>query len=705
MLPKINQKLIPLIIFGLLSLSSLTISSAQTANNPIYLPIINNDPSRWIGPFGGYIVSIAYDPSNPQVVYAGTFGSGMYKSVNGGLNWQPINQGLTNLYINTIAIDPRQPSILYAGTYHSQIYKSVDGGSSWIWSGSGMQDQAIVYSIAIDTLPGVGNIYASTRGISSDCNPPWNGVVYKSSDSGQTWTPSWADVGTTQDWIYSLVVDPNDHDTIYAAAHENGPNKSSDEGGIWYTIQNGVSDWSGRAIGISPDYSLGTTLFYGVWHFDTLYKSESAGGEWYRPDPNIPWSKVYSLTIDPVHPDTIYLATFNRGILKSVDGGNTWPYGSLQDDPIYSIAVNPIDSAQLMAGTSGDGLYRSTNSGSSWQQSVSGINNSMVTSVVPSKSYANTIYASLYGAGVNRSTDQGRSWVGINTGLTDKFVHRLVMSPSQPGLLYALTDTGGLFRNDLNTANGWMSVNSGLPLSQNNEPAYPADHPFATLDMQEAIAAPQESPITITTASDKLLDMVYAPSNPQIAYIGTGNSGVYKSINGGSSWQASGLAGKSIRGVAVDLTNPNLVYAISSDPGACTYNGILQISTNGGSTWNPNSALLNFYSLAASANESGVLYAGTSNGVYRLQAGNWTSLGLSGKMITTLTLDPAQPGWIYAGTDQGAYYSKDHGVSWNFVDGNLDGQTVETITINPIQPNLVYFATKTHGIFLLANRF
>ncbi len=77
-------------------------------------------------------------------------GVGVYKSMDGGLNWQSANHGLTNLYINSLAIDPTHPSTLYAGTYHNQVYKSQDGGNSWIWSGTGMQDQAIVYTIAID---------------------------------------------------------------------------------------------------------------------------------------------------------------------------------------------------------------------------------------------------------------------------------------------------------------------------------------------------------------------------------------------------------------------------------------------------------------------------------------------------------------------------------------------------------------------------
>jgi hypothetical protein len=70
------------------------------------------------------------------VIYAGTFGSGVYKSIDGGYFWNAASRGLTNLEVYSLAIDPTQPSTLYAGTYHSQVYKSIDGGNTWTWSGS-----------------------------------------------------------------------------------------------------------------------------------------------------------------------------------------------------------------------------------------------------------------------------------------------------------------------------------------------------------------------------------------------------------------------------------------------------------------------------------------------------------------------------------------------------------------------------------------
>src|SRR4030043_497596 len=480
--PKINRILIPCIIFILISLGNPTISSGQAPetntfipiilnnpseraqNNKLYLPIISYDPPSWIGPYGGTIITAVIDPSDTQVVYAGSFGSGVFKSEDGGDSWHAVNQGLTNLYIYSLAIDPTLPSTLYAGTYHSQVYKSQDGGNSWTWSGSGIQDQAVVYSLAVDPETS-SNVYASTRGISNNGFEPWNGVEYKSSEGGQSWTPSLTDVGGigVKDWVYSLAINPNSPNQLFAATHENGPFRSDDYGSTWHTIHDGINDPSGRAIVISPQAEFSSILYHGVWHFDSVYKSVNSGDLWTGANNGIPQEMVYSMAIDPNSPDSVFLATFSHGLLRTSDGGDSWQNTGLADQ-IYTVIINPKLTNIMFAGTSGNGLFRSADYGSSWQRSDTGINNAIVTSGVPSPTDPDKITSSLYGAGVFQTANRGQSWEEENAGLGDKLVHDLVMDPAHPGRLYALTDSGGLFQNDLNTGKGGISIVGGLPL-------------------------------------------------------------------------------------------------------------------------------------------------------------------------------------------------------------------------------------------------
>ena len=637
------------------------------------------------------------DPSNPQVVYAASWGSGVFKSQDGGKNWQSANLGLGNLYIDSLAIDPFQTALIYAGTYKNQVYMSKDGGNTWTWSGVGMQDQAIVYAIAVDPVTST-IVYAATRGVSNNGTPPWNGVVYKSGNAGQSWTPVLTNVGGSdvQDWVYSLAVSPIDHNNVYAATHEHGPYHSSTYGDSWNSIHDGINDDSGRAIVISPEYRDGTTMYYGVWHFDSVYKSLDGGNDWFLANRAIAYTKVYSMAINPLQTDSVYLATFGRGIMKTLDGGISWQAAGLQDDLIYSLAINPVSTSILYAGTAGNGLQKSQDGGKSWLPANTGVDNAMATRVLVSPSDPKRLFASIYGAGVYQSTDHGRTWSEMNAGLGDKFVHALVQDPDQHGVIFALTDTGGLFQNDVNSGNGWVSLGQGLPLTQTHPPDYPVDYPFAIREMQESVATLESIIPANQTTSVNLLVMSYALSNPQIAYMGTGGSGVYISADGGLSWLPAGLGGESVHSLAVDAINPNLVYAATATPGS------LKISLNGGNSWMDASLPVTFYSLATIPTMPGILYAGTSSGFYLYQSGSWTQLGLADQVVTAIAFDPLYPERMYAGTsDGGAFYTSDAGLSWQTVDRNLIGLTIQSIQIDPTYPNWVYFSTKTHGIYVL----
>ena len=697
---KINRLLIPLILTIPLIFGAVIISVSGAPIHNFFFPLISDDLSAWIGPYGGYVVTTVFDPINPQVVYAGTWGSGVYKSADGGLSWQPINQGLSNYYINSFSIDPVNPTILYAGTYKDQVFKSKDGGENWSWSGSGMQDQAIVYTIAIDPLSS-STIYAGTRGVSNNGQYPWNGVIYKSVNAGNTWQAVLSDVGGTdhQDWAYHLVVNPSAHNTIYAAFHEHGPYRSLDSGNSWSPIREGIEDLTGRAILIDPETSNPSTLYYGVWRYDSVYKSTDGGDSWLLSNNGIYYTHVFGMVIDRLLTDTIYLATFNHGVLKTMDGGETWDPAGLQDDKIYTLVIKPGSSKDLLAGTYGDGIYRSSDGGVKWQHSNTGIDNANPTSVIISPTNPLKLYASIYGAGVLQTAVGGHTWDEMNTGLGDKFVSSLIQDPAHPELIYALTNQSGLYRNNLNTSTGWVSLGEGLPLSSFNPPAYTADHPFATFEMQEFEAAAAQITGTNQLTNVSLQAMVFSPSDPQIAYLGTLGAGVYQTTDAGTTWQPAGLEGQSILNLAVDTVDSDIVYA-STD-----ISGSLKISFNGGDVWEDSKLPVIFYSLATTPALPGSLYAGTSQGIYRYSAGNWNLIGLEGRAITALSISAARPGLIYAGTTAGAYYSLDFGLTWKPVDQNIANLTIQYIRIDPVYPNWAYFCTTTHGIYFASLRF
>ena len=93
------------------------------------------------GPEGGSIEALAIDPHTPTTIYAGTYGSGIFKSTDGGENWTAINTGLTGLLVLALAIDPHTPATVYTAIDTVSIFKSTDGGEHWIPINAGLFQQ------------------------------------------------------------------------------------------------------------------------------------------------------------------------------------------------------------------------------------------------------------------------------------------------------------------------------------------------------------------------------------------------------------------------------------------------------------------------------------------------------------------------------------------------------------------------------------
>jgi hypothetical protein len=138
---KLKLLIIPIIIIIFLSLGKQSNSAGQAPVKGVFLPMIGYSSTTWLGPYGGTIIAVAVDPTNPNIVYAGTFGAGVYKSIDGGQIWSSSSEDIANLEIYSLAIDPKNPLILYAGTYGNQVYKSTDGGNTWAWSGTACKIQ------------------------------------------------------------------------------------------------------------------------------------------------------------------------------------------------------------------------------------------------------------------------------------------------------------------------------------------------------------------------------------------------------------------------------------------------------------------------------------------------------------------------------------------------------------------------------------
>jgi photosystem II stability/assembly factor-like uncharacterized protein len=352
------------------------------------------------GQLPGNATVLAIDPRTPATVYAGALGRylsdsmvpgmGVFKSTDGGKNWNSVNAGLTAIPVRKLAIDPQARATLYAGALGAGVFKSTDGGTSW----SSVNDLRLIrstgiYDLAVDPQTPT-NIYVSSTG-----------NLMKSTDGGM----SWAATGPSS--IQALAIDPHAPATLYAGT-EFRVLKSTDGGTTWRAT--GFRQNSVFALAIDPQAPAtlyaGTRRFYLNGDRAGVVKSTDGGASWSAVNTGLPNAAVVALAIDPQTPTTLYAGTFfDRsagvgGVFKSIDGGDTWSAVNtgLTNLDVRALAIDPQTPATLYAGT--------------------------------------------YGGGVFKSTDGGVSWSAFNPGLTNLFVESVVVDPRRPTTLYASTGVG-----------------------------------------------------------------------------------------------------------------------------------------------------------------------------------------------------------------------------------------------------------------------
>jgi photosystem II stability/assembly factor-like uncharacterized protein len=167
--------------------------------------------------------TLAVDPSNPRLVYGGTWGNNLARSKDGGESWRPIHSGLETLTVHSILLNPANPSEIWVGTVED-IYRSDDRGASW-QALRGPRVGATTYALWRDTERGA--VLAGTS----------NGL-YRSSDGGASWER--LDLGLA---AAVTVLCPGDG-VLYAGTEGAGLYRSLDGGESWQAWGTSLADHS-----------------------------------------------------------------------------------------------------------------------------------------------------------------------------------------------------------------------------------------------------------------------------------------------------------------------------------------------------------------------------------------------------------------------------------------------------------------------------
>jgi hypothetical protein len=308
------------------------------------------------------------------------------------------------------------------------------------------------------------------------------------------------------------------------------------------------------------------------------------------------------------------------------------------------------------------------------------------------------LFAALSPGWTQRSTDGGASWSDFHDGLPDRYINALVAHPTETLVLYALTENSGLYIRHTTLSPSWSAAGGGLPAAAAPAPAGPSPSDPSRDFWLDYLPGIFDTPSQASAllAQTPLRAMVFAPTNPLSAYIGTAGAGVYKSTDDGFSFSPSGLSGLTVRCLEVAPNDPARLYACTDGSGS------VRRSTNGGASWTSlNLPAGTANDLAISPASPAVLFAATDVGVYKYVAG-WIASGLNGLNVTAIAAHPTNPNLIYAGTSSGAYLSSDGGATWQPGPSELEGVRIHSIQFDPNNPDLVYFTTYGHSVLRLS---
>jgi photosystem II stability/assembly factor-like uncharacterized protein len=376
-----------------------------------------------------------------------------------------------------------------------------------------------------------------------------------------------------------------------------------------------------------------------------------------------------------------------------------------QAESVIAVAIDPRDSNIVYAGTSA-GAFKSTDGGISWSavksRLITDANGPSVISVMAiDPQNPDTVYAIETYTGVFKTTDAGASWTAVYsepttpTGLTV-----LRIDPQNPGTMYAGTPVG-IFKTTDAGAN-WTAVNAGLPSDTNGHLT------ICTL------AIDPQTPSTIYA--------LYVVTSADVGFWVGG--GVFKSVDGGVNWTRLNTPGGSdwltdlTSGLAIDPQNPSIVYVGNMY-------GVIK-TTDGGASWrwvnsgfpvSPNFILPNqnvaVTTLAIDPRNPGTVYAGSflysapGSAVFKTTNGgaSWkaVSSGLTGFYYAEiLAIDSQNPSTIYARAVVGGsggllFKTMNGGANWTAVNSGLPNN-VTALAIDPQNSSTVYAGTGS-GVF------
>ena len=718
-----------LTIFSVLLLSLFTLNlQAQNFQEPDYDAL----EYRLLGPFrGGRSAAVTGVPNQPNLYYFGATGGGIWKTTNGGREWENISDGYFGGSIGSIAVSKSDPNILYVGGGEKTvrgnvssgygIWKSEDAGKTWI--SSGFKNSRHVPRIAIH--PTDHNIvYAGVMG--NIYKPTQERGVYKSTDGGKTWIKTL--FANEHAGVVDLIIDPTNPRILYASTwrvrrtpyslSSGGEGsalwKSTDSGETWTEIstKKGFPDGILGIIGVTVSPVNNQRVWAMVENKDKggLYRSEDGGETWSQVNSERKlrqrawyYTRVYADTEDV---DKVYV--LNVRYHKSNDGGKTFGTYNAPHGDHHDLWIAAEDPHRMIIGDDGGALV-TFDGGETWS------------------TYHNQPTSQFYRVTTD-NTFPYRIYVAQQDNSTIRIPHR--------------TDSYSISEDDWESTAGGESAHIAVD-PEDNDIVYGGsydgyltrvNHKTGTV---RAINVWPDNPMGHGAEGMKYrfqwnFPIIFSKHNPNRLY--TFSQHVHVTENEGQSWDIispdlTRSDPEKLKSSGGPITQDNTsveyyctIFAAQESPlkegllWVGSDDGLIHITQDGGKTWDnitpigmPEWMMIN--SIEPSAFDEGTCYvAGTKykTGDFTPYLYKTTDYGKSWKKITNgingehftrvLREDPKRKGLLYAGTETGMYISFNDGNNWKPFQLNLP---VVPITDLTIKDNNLIVATQGRSLWMI----
>lgn len=631
----------------------------------------------WLGPgnIGGRVRAIAvHATTTSTTLWIGGVAGGIWKSVDGGGSWVPMNDFLPSLAVTSLVLDPTDPSVLYAGTGESfandglpgaGIFKSTDGGQTWTQLAATANDDFRWVNRLAHHPTQSGILFAAT---SVATNVGVGGEVFKTTDGGQTWTSvlSFLDIP-----ILDVKVHPADGDLVFAGGM----------GSAWLATEGGdeVTDWTTLTLG-------GNSL-------------PNDGGR-------------VEVAFAPSDPNMLYVSMDrNQGeVWRSTNQGDTWNlrntgtnYLSDQGDYDNAIWVSPTNPNDVVVG--GIDLWRSIDGGATLTQisdwtayhdadpGFSAHADQHI--ILHHPGYNGTSNRTVYvgnDGGIQATNDiltvslhQGWNQHAHNLGITQFYGG--AAAPDGSVIVGGTQDNSHLRYQPADGTQGWYQATTGDGGFAAVDPSDPniIYGEFQFLQVIKSTDGGSSYSLKTNGLTDAgntdlapfIAPLVMDPNNSQILI--AGGTSIWRTADGADNWGLiRGPAAGSPMSTAIDIapSNSNVIWVGYTD-------GQVLRSTNGGANWNrlddngsglpdrfitdiaidPFNSSRVFVTLGGYFTDS--VWMTEDDGQTWEERTGTVPFDLPELQVNTVRFHPANSHWVYIGTDLGVFASENRGQTWS----------------------------------------